>query len=139
MIDIIGAKTDSKIQVPLFSMSVAAGIPIPVEGEVKDYIDLNEFLINHPAATFFAKVSDDSFNFMGITKDDLLIVDTSIEPSDGKMTLVEMNGELVLKIFRTFNDSEVLESSDSSFIPVQIEPFIKFNLIGVVTNVIHSF
>jgi DNA polymerase V len=139
MIEIIGTKTDSKINVPLFSMSVAAGIPIPVEGEVKDYIDLNEFLITHPAATFFAKVMGNDFDFMGVKDNDIMIVDTSVEPNDGKMIIVEMNGELVLKIFRIFNDSEVLESANSSFIPINIEPFVKFNVIGVVTSIIHSF
>lgn len=139
-IKIIGYQTASGeyAKVPLFTMSVAAGIPTPVDTHIDKEIDLNEFLVDHPAATFFAEVNGDSLKNYGIRNKDILIVDTSIEPSDGKIVLASISGELSIKIYRVVNDDIYLESNDNRFLPIKIDGYLEFVLLGVVTKIIHS-
>lgn len=45
---------------PLFASRVPAGFPSPTEDYVDQRLDLNEHLIDHPAATFFVRIQGDS-------------------------------------------------------------------------------
>lgn len=49
-------------------------------------LDLHEHLVKHPAATFFMRM-----------KDDLLVVDRSIEARSGHMVVAVIDGEFVMK------------------------------------------
>ena len=51
---------------PLFETAVSAGFPSPADDHVERQLDLNEHLIEHPAATFFVRVSGDSMIDAGI-------------------------------------------------------------------------
>jgi len=140
MIEIIGFRATTNHKIPLFTMSVPAGAPAPlVDNDIDKIIDLNEFLIEHPAATFFARIRSTSLKEMGIQDGDILIVDTSIQPKDGKLVLVSINNELTVKIYRQINGNEFLQSYNTQFLPMAIEPFMKFDIIGVITRAIHSF
>lgn len=137
--EIIGFSPSGSARMPLFTMPVAAGVPLPAESDVEKEIDLNEFLVRHPAATFFARVKGSFAGSIGISDGDILVVDTAIEPSDGKYVLVSMNGELTVKIYRLAGEGEVyLVSSANQFLPLRIEPYVSFSIIGVVTKIIHS-
>ena len=139
-IQIIGYQTASGeyAKLPLFTMSVAAGVPTPVDTHIDKEIDLNEFLVKHPAATFFAKVTGDSLKNHGICDGDILIVDASIEPEDGKFVLASISGEISIKIYRTIGGDVYLESSNNRFLPIKIDGYLEFILLGVVTKIIHS-
>jgi DNA polymerase V len=138
-LDIIGFRPDSDCRIPLFTMSVSAGVPVPVDEEVDKVIDLNEYLVEHPAATFFARVKGDSLEKAGIRDGDILIVDASVDPKDGRMVVASINNELMVKIYREIEGVKYLESHDERFLPIKIEPFMEFAVMGTVTRVIHSF
>ncbi len=133
-----GYSPSSDKKVPFFTMSVYAGLPLPVESDIDKVVDLNEFLIEHPAATFFTKVHGDFFAEAGIREGDILIVDSAVEPEDGKYIIVSINGELTIKIFRHIDGVDYLESHNKQFLPVKIEPYIEFLMLGVITKIIHS-
>jgi DNA polymerase V len=137
-IEILGFHPSSMKKIPLFTMSVSAGLPVPVDNDIDKEVDLNEFLVEHPAATFFAKVHGYSFEQAGIKDGDILIVDTNIEPVDGRFVVVLINDELTVKIYRNIDGNIYLQSHDKKFVPKDIEPFISFDVLGVVTKVIHS-
>lgn len=141
IIEIIGYQTASGeyVKMPLFTMSVSAGVPTPVDNHVEREIDLNEFLVEHPATTFFARVHGDSLVHHGVRDSDILVVDSSIEPTDGKIVIAGIKDELTLKIYRTAGEDVYLESHNHQFLPLKIEPYLQFKLLGVVTKVIHSF
>ena len=128
----------SNQKIPLFSMSVSAGFPVPVDNDIDRLIDLNEFLVEHPAATFFARVRGSSLVAAGIRDDDILIVDSSKEPEDWKIVVASVNGELTVKIYRNIDGEIFLQSNNMQFLPLKIEPYLKFEILGVVTKVIHS-
>lgn len=75
------------MKLPLFAVPVKAGFPSPAEDYLEQNLDLNEHLIQHPAATFFVRVDGDSMRGAGIHKDDILIVDRALEPTNGKIII----------------------------------------------------
>jgi DNA polymerase V len=138
VVEIFAFQPDINYKIPLFQMSVSAGIPVPVESEIEKIVDLNEFLVTHPAATFFARVRGSSLADVGINDNDILIVDTAIEPQEGKIVIVSINEELSVKIYRDVDGEIYLQSQNKQFLPMSIEPYMEFELVGVVTKVIHS-
>lgn len=140
IIEVIGFESDNHTEekMPLFSMSVSAGVPVSVDNDTLIEVDLNEFLVDNPANTFFVKVKGKSAKFPEISDNDILVVDENVDPADGKLVVVAFNGELSVKIYRDINGTPYLESPDAQYLPVDIEPYIKFYLLGTVTKIIHS-
>ena len=48
------------LPLPLFSGKVAAGFPSPADDYVEKNLDLNELLVQKPAATFFVRAQGES-------------------------------------------------------------------------------
>jgi len=122
---------------PLFTVPVSAGFPSPVEDYIEGKLDLNKYLIKHPAATFFVKVTGNSMIDAGIHPGDILIVDRSIEAADNKVVIAVVNGDLTVKRIRVTKDKVFLISENRNCKPLQIEAETGFDVWGVVTNVIH--
>ncbi|MCG2775678.1 MAG: translesion error-prone DNA polymerase V autoproteolytic subunit, partial [Desulfobacterales bacterium] len=76
---------------------VSAGFPSPADDYIQGRLDLNELMIQHPAATFFVRVAGDSMIGAGIHHDDILVVDRSLEPASGKVVIAVVNGDLTVK------------------------------------------
>jgi len=87
----------TKFRLPLYLNPVAAGIPAPTEDYVDDNIDLNRHLVKHPDATFLVRVVGESMKDAGIHSSDMLIVDRSIEVTNGQVVIAVVNGELTVK------------------------------------------
>lgn len=45
---------------PLAESGIPAGFPSPAEDHITESLDLNQLLVNHPAATFYGRVWGDS-------------------------------------------------------------------------------
>ena len=69
----------NKIYHQFYNCSVTAGFPSPADDYLEDKLDLNEYLIKHPAATFFVRVAGDSMINAGIYNNDIIIVDILIK------------------------------------------------------------
>jgi DNA polymerase V len=122
---------------PLFLVPVAAGFPSPAEDYLEGKLDLNKYLIKHPAATFFVRVTGDSMIAAGIHPGDILIVDRSIEPADKKVVIAVIEGELTVKRIRRLKGKIVLMPENENYKPLPIDAEMNFEIWGVVTNVIH--
>ncbi len=123
---------------PLFEAKVPAGFPSPAADYEQDKLDLNKYLINNPAATYFVRVSGDSMEGAGIHHEDLLIVDRSLEPRDKNIVIAAVNGELTVKRIRMRNKRVILEPENSNYASREISEDSEFEIWGVVTNVIHK-
>ncbi|MBA3036641.1 MAG: translesion error-prone DNA polymerase V autoproteolytic subunit [Desulfobacterium sp.] len=127
----------TKCERPLFMVPVTAGFPSPAEDYIEGKLDLNKYLIKHPAATFFVKVAGDSMIDAGIHPGDILIVDRAIEPADRKVVIAVIEGELTVKRIRMIKGKIYLMPENENYKPIEIEKEMKFDVWGVVTNVIH--
>lgn len=138
MIELFGSIQGISTKIPFYDVSVSAGIPIPIDTDSHTVIDLNEFLIEHPYTTFFARITGDELRPVGISDGDILIIDTSIEPTDGKLILATLNNDLTVKYFRFIDGNQYLEAHNSFFTPLNLGDEISWKIIGVITKVIHS-
>jgi DNA polymerase V len=101
-------------------------------------LDLNQYLVKHPAATFFVRVTGDSMIGAGIHSSDLLIVDRSLEPKDKNVVIASVDGELTVKRLSMREGKPALLPDNDQYAPVEVGEHAAFEVWGVVTNVIHS-
>ena len=138
MIELFNSFSGASSKIPFYDVSVSAGIPIPIETDSYTSVDLNEFLIEHPSATFFARISGNELNMVGISDSDILIIDTSLEVKDGKLVLAMFNGDLTVKYFRDVDGQQYLESHNSFFLPLNVGDEMQWKILGVITKIVHS-
>lgn len=124
--------------IPLFLPTVSAGFPSPAEDYLDKPLDLNEYLIKHPAATFFVRVEGDSMINAGIHHGDILIVDRALEPAHKKIIVAVINGELTVKRLLKVKDTLHLIPENDNFEAITVSAEMDFQIWGVVTHVIHS-
>ena len=77
-----GISEESKKEVPFIDTMVSAGFPSPADDYLDLPIDLNEYLVENSAATFYIRVSGNSMQDEGIDDGDLLVVDRSKTPKN---------------------------------------------------------
>ncbi|MCK5830238.1 MAG: translesion error-prone DNA polymerase V autoproteolytic subunit [Methylococcales bacterium] len=124
--------------IPLFSGKVAAGFPSPADDYIEKTLDLNDLLIQRPAATFFVRAEGESMLGAGIHPNDILVVDRSIEPIVGKIVICALNGELTVKRLNNIGDEIILGAENPAYSDIVVKKDIELVIWGVVTNVIHA-
>ncbi|MFA7598023.1 MAG: translesion error-prone DNA polymerase V autoproteolytic subunit [Candidatus Cloacimonas sp.] len=127
-----------KILRPLIGMKIPAGFPSPAQDYIEGTLDLNEFLISHPASTYFVRVEGNSMINAGIFPDDLLIVDRSLEPSHNKVVIALVDGELTVKRLKVIDGRYILAPENEDYEPIEVEEWMDMLVWGVVTYVIHK-
>lgn len=126
------------VKLPLYLSKVSAGFPSPAEDDLAEKLDLNDYLVKHPSATFLVRANGDSMVNVGIFENDILIVDRSLTPSDGKIVIVAIDGQLTVKRLQKKNGKILLLAENPVYPPIEIHEENEFYIWGVVTNVIHS-
>lgn len=124
-------------RLPLYQFRVSAGFPTSGDDDVERKLELNEHLIKNPDTTFFLKVSGSSMIKAGIHHHDILIVDRSLEPSDGKIVIASLNGELTVKRIHRQGNRLFLMPENDDFKPIEVTEHTELRIWGVVTCVIH--
>ena len=122
---------------PVAMSRVPAGFPSPADDYIEGDLDLNAYLIRHPAATFFVRVSGDSMIGAGVHSGDLLIVDRAKEVTDNSVVIARLEGELTVKRIRRREGGLCLVPDNPDFEPIEVGPEDEFEVWGVVTTVIH--
>ena len=102
------------------------------------YSIINEYLIYNEGTTFFVRVTGESMKKVGIFPGDMLIVDKKITPTNGKIVIAGLNGELTVKRLEKNEDSLFLCSENDIYTDIQVSKDDEFSIWGVVTTVIHS-
>ncbi len=123
---------------PMFTEQVTAGFPSPADDYLEGNLDLNKYLIQHPVATYFVRVTGDSMIGAGIHSGDILIVDRSLEPANRKVVIAVVNGELTVKRLIKKNNKVILMPENDRFKPIEIKDETNLEIWGVVTSVIHA-
>lgn len=126
-------------EIPVFSSEVAAGFPSIADDYLDTNLDLKAFLVPHPAATFFVRVSGDSMVEAGIFSKDLLIVDRSLPAESGNIIVALYQGEFTVKRFIKEKEGLLLVPANPAYSPIRIRDESEFQIWGVVTHAIHSF
>lgn len=124
--------------IPYLSSTVHAGFPSPADDFLEGHLDLNEYLIRHPAATYYVRVKGESMINAGIHDGDLLIVDKSLEPRDNKVVIAIVDGQLTVKRLKKLKNQQfVLVAENPDFPAITVNKENDVGIWGVVTTVIH--
>jgi len=136
--EIMHVREGESLKLPLYLSPISAGFPSPADDYVDQSLDLNEYLVKHPAATFFVRVKGDSMTGAGIQDGDILIVDRSLEPTDNKVVIAAMDGEFTVKRISRKGEKLYLIPDNPDYDPVELHEDMDFSIWGVVTYVIHA-
>jgi len=128
-------------RLPLFLARVLAGrptgFPSPADDFIENRLDINAHLVKHPAATFFVRVQGDSMQDAGIHDGDILVVDRSLEPVNGKVVVAVLDGEFTVKRLEIRGDTMRLLPENGAYHPIEITDGMELTIWGVVSNAIH--
>lgn len=126
------------MKISFFQSPVSAGFPSPAEDTIEKTLDLNELLIEHPAATFFVRVQGSSMKDAHILDGDVLIVDRAKKAISGSIVVAILNGEFTVKRIEKKGETVWLVPENRKFPPTEINSEMEFQVWGVVTYVIHK-
>jgi DNA polymerase V len=101
-------------------------------------IDLNKTLIKNKDATFYGRVKGDSMIGGGLSDGDLLIIDKSIEPKNGKIAVCFIDGEFTVKRIKIEKELIWLIPENKNYQPIKVTADNDFVIWGIVTNVIKA-
>jgi DNA polymerase V len=121
---------------PLYGSSVSAGFPSPADDYIESELNLHEYLIKHPAATFFIRAEGYSMINAGISPGDLLVVDRSLDPSHGKIVIAMVENNFLVKKLHFKDGKCMLLSENPNYKPIIINEFDETIIWGVVTSII---
>lgn len=138
-LDIYSTLTETELEIPTVQGGISAGFPSPAMDFIDLSIDLNKHLIKHPASTFYGRVKGQSMKDEGINDGDLLVIDKSIEPIDGKIAVCYIDGEFTIKTIKFEKDGCWLIPANENYKPIKVSPENDFLIWGIVTHVIKSF
>ena len=127
-----------KVEIPLFIDKVSAGFPSPASDYMELKLDLNDYLISHPAATFIVKANGTSMINSNIHSGDLLVVDKSLTPKNNSIVIASIFGDLTVKKLKKKYKKIFLVPSNSNYPSFEVKEEMDCFVWGVVTYVIHS-
>ena len=138
MMDLYSADTESALALPVVEGGISAGFPSPAMDFVDASIDMNRHLVRHPSATFYGRVHGDSLKNAGITDGDLLVIDKSLEPVNGKIAVCFIDGEFTAKRIKITKEEVWLVPENENYKPIRVTAENDFLIWGIVTHVIKS-
>ena len=130
-----GSKKFSQHDVP---MANASGFGAAADDYMERGIDLNEQLIRNKPATFFMKVSGNSMINAGIFDGDIVIVDRSIKPLNGKIVIAVLDGEMLIRRYEKTINRLRLVPETSNLSAIEVSEFMDFKIWGVVVCIIRN-
>jgi DNA polymerase V len=129
----------TKMKLPFMDVGISAGFPSPADDFIELSIDLNKHLIKHKDTTFFAKVKGHSMKDAGIYDGDLLVIDKSLEPQDGKIAICQIDGEFTVKRIKIEENLIWLIAENENYKPIKVTPENELMIWGIVIHSIKSF
>ena len=116
----------------------ATGFAAAADDYAERGIDLNEQLIRNKPATFFMRVSGSSMINAGIYDGDIVIVDRSVKPVNGKIVIAVIDGEMLIRRYEKTLNKLLLIPETPKLSPIDVSEFSDFTIWGVVAHIIRS-
>lgn len=84
----VPSEHESDTTIPLFGISVQAGLPTPAEPSVPLGEDVESMLIGKPESTFFIRMKGDALSDYGVFDGDILVTDRSLAAGNGDLAII---------------------------------------------------
>ncbi len=120
----------------LTEQGISAGFPSPADDFKETRISLDRELVKNKEATFYARVSGDSMTGAGLDDGDLLVVDRSLSPENGKIAVCFIDGEFTVKRISREKGKLYLKAENKKYKPIELKDDNELIIWGVVEYVI---
>lgn len=148
-IELFKLENEEKLIIPLLPAKVKAGgygsFESPALDFPEDTIDLLKLLIKDKETTFFARVTGDSMNGIGVFDGDILIVQKGLFPRENDIVVVFYQGEFYVKRYKPkYKENSLrlekikLKSENPNYSDMDINEDTDFELWGVATWNLHK-
>lgn len=148
-IELFKLENEEKLIIPLLPAKVKAGgygsFESPALDFPEDTIDLLKLLIKDKETTFFARVTGDSLNGIGVFDGDILIVQKGLFPRENDIVVVFYQGEFYVKRYKPkYKENSLrlekikLKSENPNYSDMDISEDTDFELWGVSTWNLHK-
>lgn len=127
---------EGNLEMPYISSGIKAGFPSPAADFDGSRISIDQIVVKNAMATFYAKANGNSMTGAGIDDGDILVIDKSIEPQDGKIAVCFIDGEFTVKRIKVQENSLLLLPENSLFEPIEVTQENDFIIWGIVTYVV---
>lgn len=117
--------------------SVKAGFPADVAEELKDTINIDEYLISKKENSYMLTVDGDSMIDAHIADGDMVLVEKTNQAKDGQIVIANVDGEFTMKYFKKDGDKVWLMPANKDFKPIY--PKMYLNVIAKVVAVIRKY
>jgi DNA polymerase V len=101
-------------------------------------LNLHEYLVQNPAATFCVRAVGDSMLDANIKSGDVMVVDRAKDPANNSIVLAVLDGEFTVKRIKKSNEELYLMPANEAYQPMKITDDMDFQVWGVVTFIIHK-
>jgi len=121
---------------PYFAEMISAGFPSPAAGYESSELNLHEYCVRHPSATYFLKVSGNSMQDARIHDGDILVVDRAATPRHGSIVVASIDNEFTVKQLQ-LRPVPCLMPLNPAYPPILFDPDA-LQIWGVVTYTVMS-
>lgn len=115
---------------PLFGITVQAGLPTPAESSEPVLEDVENILVTKPESTFFIRMKGETLKDYGIFDGDILVTDRSLAAGNGDLAVIATRSGLYARAVSVL-DGKI------TFTPQKGLPLLSgARLFGVITGVV---
>lgn len=118
--------------------TISSRFDIAPQGDIEKGIDLTEHLVHNKAATFYMRVNSSSMINAGITAGDIVIVDRSIDPTNGMVVIVAIDGQMLIRRLEITLNRIRLVPETPKLATIDVSGFCDLKIWGVVIYLIRS-
>ena len=129
-------KTENTIGQWLAEEGISAGFPSPADDFKETRISLDRELVKNKEATFYARVSGDSMIGAGLDDGDLLVIDRSLDPENGKIAICLVDGGFTVKRIKKEKNKFYLMPENKKYKPIELKEGNELIIWGIVEYVI---
>ena len=115
---------------------ISAGFPSPADDFKETRISLDRELVKNKEATFYARVSGDSMVGAGLSDGDLLVIDRSKNPENGKIAVCLIDGDFTVKRIKKEKKKLYLMPENKKYKPIELKEENELIIWGIVEYVI---
>ena len=115
---------------------ISAGFPSPADDFKETRISLDRELIKNKEATFYARVSGDSMIEAGLNDGDLLVIDKSLNPENGKIAICLIDGDFTVKRIKKEKNKLFLVPENNKYKKIEVKEENELIIWGIVEYVI---
>ena len=120
----------------LVEQGISAGFPSPADDFKEIRISLDKELVKNQESTFYARVSGDSMLGAGIDDGDLLVIDKSLSPENGKIAVCFIDGDFTVKRIVKEKGKLYLKAENKKYKSIELSEESELIIWGVVEYVI---